>query len=90
MTKTEEALADLAKKAIITTLHEGKKHHRQDDFSTRDPNFHLDRAIRHICTARLIRDKHQDMDLEGVAGHLGRALTRLAMAMHQENQSADK
>lgn len=82
MTKTEEALSDLAKKAIIETLHEGKKKHGPNEFLTH-PDYHIDRAIRHLVTARLIRDGHQGNDAEGVNGHLKRALTRVVMAIHQ-------
>lgn len=82
MTKTEEALSELAKQAIIKTLHEGKKKHGPNEFLTH-ADYHIDRAIRHLVTARLIRDGHQANDAEGVKGHLNRALTRVVMAIHQ-------
>jgi hypothetical protein len=84
MTKTEEALSELAKTAIIETLHEGKKKHSPNEFLTH-PDYHIDRAIRHLVTARLIRDGHQPADKEGTRGHLRRALTRVAMAIHQSD-----
>lgn len=84
MTKTEEALSELAKTAIIETLHEGKKKHSPNEFLTH-PDYHIDRAIRHLVTARLIRDGHQAKDKEGTRGHLRRALTRCVMAIHQSD-----
>lgn len=88
MTKTEEALSDLAKKVICEVLHEGKKKHRPDAFATVHPDYHLDRAMRHISTSKLIRNKHQDKDVEGERGHLGRALVRIVMAIHQTELAA--
>jgi len=82
LTKTEKALSDLAKEAILKTLEEGKKKHSENEFLTH-PDYHIHRAIRHLSTAVLIRDGHQGTDTEGVSGHLRRALTRVAMAIHQ-------
>lgn len=84
MTKTEADLSELAKTAIIETLHEGKKKHSPNEFLTH-PDYHIFRAIRHLSTAMLIRDGHQPTDKEGTRGHLRRALTRVAMAIHQSD-----
>lgn len=83
MTKLETDLCVLAERTVANILDEGRKQgHAPDDF-LQDADYHIDRAIRHICTSRLIRDGHQLPDAEGVKGHLARALTRITMAINQ-------
>ncbi len=84
ITKIEESLSELAKAAIIETLHEGKKKHSPNEFLTH-PDYHIHRAMRHLSTALLIRDGYQKSDAEGVKGHMRRALTRVAMAINQSS-----
>lgn len=91
MTKREAELCAAAERIVSEMLSEGKKElgHMPDRFLQLPQDAHLDRAIRHICTARLIRDGSVRPDAEGVKGHLGRALVRLLMAIYIESKPAD-
>ncbi len=81
MTKAENELCQLAERTVAQILDAGRKQgHAPDDFQ-QDPDYHLDRAIRHAMTYRLMRDSNQLEDAEGHRGHLERAVTRLVMAL---------
>jgi hypothetical protein len=82
MTAKEKRLCSLAESTVDEILAAGRKQGHIPDAWPKDQDFHLDRVIRHICTARLMRDGHQPVDAaEGVIDHLKRALTRMAMAL---------
>lgn len=61
-------------------LIEGEKKHRRQSWLDEPEDNHLDKAIRHVMTYKLIRDGNQPPDGEM---HLKNALCRLAMAMAQ-------
>lgn len=54
--------------------------HEPDEFLSRSPEYHEDKALRHLMTSRLMRRGDIPPDSEGADGHLHRAITRLVMA----------
>ncbi len=81
MTKAENELCQLAERTVAQILEAGRKQGHQPDNFQQDADYHLDRAIRHAMTYRLMRDANQLEDSEGYRGHLERAVTRLVMAL---------
>ena len=75
--------ATLAGYAIIDVMSEGSaKDGRDDSWKDKPKDYHLDRALRHIVTYKLIRDGNQPPDGDH---HLRLALTRLSMALYQDD-----
>lgn len=71
--------AELAARIIENVMLAGSaKEGCDDSWIERPNNHHLDRAIRHILTHKLIAEGNQEPDGER---HLHLALTRLAMAL---------
>ena len=66
--------------AVDDMIAEGLKKHRAEGWREEPMDNHLDKAIRHICTHKLIRDGNAKPDGEM---HLRNALCRLAMALTQ-------
>ncbi len=66
--------------AVDEMIMEGLKKHDPDAWRTEPQDNHLDKAVRHIMTYKLIRDGNQKPDGEM---HLRNALCRLAMALTQ-------
>jgi hypothetical protein len=69
--------------AVDEMIAEGLKKHADEAWRTQSASMHIDKAIRHVITHRLIKDGHQPPDGET---HLMNAITRLAMALTQELQ----
>lgn len=78
--------SDLALTAFLTCrelLEQGlRQGHMAESWRDEDQNNHLDKAVRHIMTYKLIRDGNQKPDNESC--HLKNALCRVAMALCQE------
>jgi hypothetical protein len=72
---------DLAGEVVGRVLREGTKTHNGEAWRDEPQDKHLDKAVRHIMTHKLIRDGHQASDGEN---HLEFALARIAMALAQE------
>lgn len=70
----------LAASTVHKVLQAGAKKPRPCHWKDEDVEMHLNKAIRHICTHRLMRDGHQEPNGEN---HLELALTRVAMALYQ-------
>lgn len=83
LTPHEQAVLDSAAATIRNIIVSGRRKHVRDSFVHVAPDFHLDRAIRHICSAKLMRDGNQRADEDGVDGHLENALARVAMAVYR-------
>lgn len=80
LSKSERDMAAFAQ-AIVAQVMSSNTQHAPDAWLRRDQmDKHLDKALRHVCTARLIRDGHEH-NHEGVDGHLRNAVTRLMMAL---------
>lgn len=80
LSRNERDMAALAQ-AIVAQVISSNTTHAPDAWLRRDQmDKHLDKALRHVCTARLIRDGHEQ-NHEGVEGHLRNAVTRLMMAL---------
>ncbi|HEX3149219.1 MAG TPA: dATP/dGTP diphosphohydrolase domain-containing protein [Gemmataceae bacterium] len=73
----------LAYMIIDQVLSDGMKTHPNDDWRNEPQDKHLDKAMRHILTHKLVRDGHQKPNGEN---HLHHALTRIAMAIAQEKK----
>lgn len=90
MTDHEEALVAGILRTLTKVLIKGRlQGHEPDDF-IRDPDYHFDRVIRHITTARLMGRGDQGTDDEGVSGHLENALVRMAMGLYCYNEGLHK
>lgn len=77
---------DLSLVAFLTCrelLEQGlKQGHHAESWRDEPQDNHLDKAVRHIMTYKLIRDGNQIPDNESC--HLKNALCRIAMALCQE------
>lgn len=68
-----------AARAIVDVIRKGSAKSGSNENWRNDPmNYHLDRALRHIITYKLIAEGNQTPDGEP---HLKLALTRIAMAL---------
>lgn len=75
--------ADIASRTIIKVMATGsKKEGANEEWRKHVVNYHLDRAIRHTITYKLMREHNQQPDGEN---HLELALTRLAMALSYDH-----
>jgi len=74
--------AEMAFQAVESTMFKGTTRTDRPDWRHEEQDYHLDRAIRHICTYRVMRDGSQKPDGDN---HLKLALTRLAMALAKDN-----
>lgn len=73
--------ADLAHSIVRKVIAKGSAKTGSNENWRKDPqDYHLDRAMRHISTFKLIRDGNQPADQDK---HLELALTRIAMALTQ-------
>lgn len=70
-----------AVQAIVEMMSLGAAKHASESWFTEPQDNHLDKAVRHIMTFKLIRDGNSPPDGEM---HLKNAITRLAMALTQE------
>ena len=71
-----------AARVIVQVMSRGSaKDGRDESWRDKPQDYHLDRALRHIISHKLIRDGNQPADGEK---HLSLAITRLAMALTQE------
>ena len=57
---------------------------RNETWRDKSPNYHLDRAMHHGLTYRMIRDGDEPANGEGQIKHLKNAITRLAMRLVKE------
>jgi hypothetical protein len=73
--------------AVDQMMTEGLKKHRAEGWRAEPQDNHLDKAVRHVMTFKLIRDSNQKPDGEN---HLRNALCRLAFALNQEIQAKPK
>ncbi|PAW76080.1 MAG: hypothetical protein B9S32_16370 [Verrucomicrobia bacterium Tous-C9LFEB] len=79
-----EVAADVVREIMSTGLKQG---HQQDAWRSEPQDNHLDKALRHALTFRLMRDgnsKEPDAEGEDRMAHLKRALCRLALVLCQE------
>ena len=79
---------EVAATAVEQMIQEGLKKHVADRWRTEPQDNHLDKAVRHIMTFKLISDGNQKPDGEQ---HLCNAICRLALALAQvyPNRAAD-
>lgn len=75
MTKTPATIAYVT---VDKVMQIGTTKTDRPDWSEESQDYHLDRAVRHVMTYKLMRDNNQKTDGEN---HLELALTRLAMAL---------
>ncbi len=76
--------ADVVREIMSTGLKQG---HQQDAWRSEPQDNHLDKALRHALTFRLMREgnsKEPDAEGEDRMAHLKRALCRLALVLCQE------
>lgn len=79
-----DVAADVVREIMSTGLKQG---HQQDAWRVEPQDNHLDKALRHALTFRLMRDgnsKEPDAEGEDRIAHLKRALCRMALVLTQE------
>lgn len=76
---------EAAWKAVDDMMSEGLKKHVADKWRVEPQDNHLDKAVRHIMTYKLIRDGNQKPD--GEPNHLRNAVCRAVMALVQDMTS---